>query len=186
MPANLDPDENGSPCESEYSAAETSDVFGKHEGLSVRLVSDLPAGTFAATGPAVEADIMCSAGTTEFTPDTDPTREDAIGHWEDLYTCDDGSGTFIIGVDIFTLVGGTEYGVWNIGSGTGIYQAVTGGGHTQTGPTGPETWSDDSIGSCSKETAASKRGKDWICAVSVSNQNMLLAGIDDVRIDPAD
>jgi len=44
------------------------------------------------------------------------------------------------------------YGVWDIGSGTGRYETLTGGGGVFTGPTGPGTWSDDLSGRVTSET----------------------------------
>ncbi len=146
-PADLDPDGNGLPCETFYSATDVAAVFGGPGTLSVRLVSDLPALLFEASGAAVDAGVFCPRGTTEFTDDsTLPQQAGASRRWEDIYTCDDGSGTFTIGADVFIEIDGMEYGVWDIGSGTGRYGAFTGGGGVFTGPTGPGTWSDDLIG----------------------------------------
>jgi hypothetical protein len=147
MPADLDPDGNGLPCEDAYPASDVTDVYGGPEAMSVHIVSDLPAGTFLASGPAVDAGIVCPTGTQEFTDDNAaPPRQGAIGRWEDRYTCDDGSGTFIIGADVFVESGDAEYGVWNIVSGTGTYESLRAGGGSNTSPTGRGTWSDDMPG----------------------------------------
>jgi hypothetical protein len=130
------------PCESAYPAAEVADVFRDPEGPAVRLVSDLRNLRFTATGPAVDVGLICSAGTTEFTRDPEPTRAEAIGRWEDIYTCDDGSGSFTLGVDVFLDVGSEGFGIWDIASGTGAYESLTGGGSTVT----ELDASDDSVG----------------------------------------
>jgi hypothetical protein len=131
--ADLDPDDNGIPCEAAYTGSEIADVFGDPDGLSIRLVSDLPAGTFAATGPAVDAGIVCPTGTQGWTGNQSPPRAGALLRWTDnLYTCDDGSGTFILAADVFIQADGMEYGVWEIVSGTGNYQSLNGGGGVDT------------------------------------------------------
>ena len=147
MPADLDPDGNGVPCEAFYLPTDVAAVFGGLSALPVRLVSDLPARFFEASGAAVDAGVICPGGTTEFTDNsTPPLQAGASRRWENIYTCDDGSGTFTIGADVFIEIGGLEYGVWDISSGTGRYEAFTGGGGVFTGPTGSGTWSDDLIG----------------------------------------
>jgi len=153
MPADLDPDANGLPCEAFYLTTDVAAVFGGPGALPVRLVSDLPAQLFEASGAAVDAGVICPSGTTEFTDDsTPPKQEGASGRWEDVYTCDDGSGTFTIGADVFIDVDRLQHGVWDIGSGTGRYETLTGGGGVFTAPTGPDTWSDDLIGRVTSET----------------------------------
>ncbi|NNF87872.1 MAG: hypothetical protein HKM97_05060 [Acidimicrobiia bacterium] len=130
--ADLDPDEDGIPCESAYPSAEVAEVFHDPEGPAVRIVSDLPNLRFTATGPAVEAGLMCPAGTTEFTHEPKPTRMDALFRWEDIYRCDDGSGSFTLGVDVFVDLGDRGYGIWDIASRPGTNQSLTGGGWTDT------------------------------------------------------
>jgi hypothetical protein len=152
---DLDPDDNGVPCETEYAASAVADVYGGPDAMSVRFVSDLPdAMSFVATGPAVDAGIVCPTGTIAFTDNaTDPVHEEAFDRWHNRYTCDDGSGTFILGADVFFDVpGGVNYGVWNIVSGTGAYETLTGGGGSITGPTSSDTWSDDLVGRLILET----------------------------------
>lgn len=153
MPTDLDPDGNGVPCEAIYSTTDVAAVFGEPGALSVRLVSDLPAQLFEASGSAVVEGLVCPSGTTEFTDNgTPPKHARASGRWENVYTCDDGSGRFTIGADGFISVDGLNYGVWDIGSGTGRYETLIGGGGVFTGPTGPGTWSDDLIGRLWLET----------------------------------
>ena len=146
VPIELDPDGNGIPCENAHPTADIAEVFGGPEALAVRLVSDLPAQLFSATGPAVDAGLVCASGTTEFTDESTEPIHGGDFRWEDIYTCDDGSGTFVIGADVFVGVGDDETGVWSITSGTGNYESLVGGGGSVTSPTGFSTWSDDMIG----------------------------------------
>ena len=158
-PVALDTDGNGLPCEDEYPASDIVAVYGGPDAMPVHIVSDLPdAMAFVATGPAVDAGLICPTGTLAFTnTGNTPTYEEAFDRWQDRYTCDDGSGTFILGADVFfDEPGGVNYGVWNIVSGTGAYETLTGGGGSITGPTvGPtssDTWSDDLVGRLILET----------------------------------
>ena len=150
MPADLDPDDIGMPCEDEYSASDITDVFGEPEAMAVHIVSALPEDPegriFVNTGPAVDSGLVCPTGTTEFVSDGDSERDGALFRWEDRFTCADGSGTFILGTDVFAEIGGTEYGIWNIVSGTGAYESLAGGGGGRTGPGDSVAWADDLVG----------------------------------------
>jgi hypothetical protein len=150
MPANLDPDGSGMPCEDEYPSSDIADVFGDSEAKLIHIVSALPDNpegrVFVNTGPAVDAGLICPTGTTEWVNNSLPTRSRALFRWEDRFTCADGSGTFILGTDVFAEIGGTEYGVWNIVSGTGRYESLNGGGGGKTGPGDSVSWADDLLG----------------------------------------
>ena len=157
--ADLDLDDDGLPCEDEYAASTIVAAYGGSDALPIRIVSDLPdAMAFVATGPAVDAGIVCPTGTIVFTnTGNTPTHDSAFDRWQDHYTCDDGSGTFILGADVFfDEPGGVNYGVWNIVSGTGAYETLRGGGGSITaptvGPTDSDTWSDDLVGRLTLET----------------------------------
>ena len=52
--------------------------------------------------------------------------------WEDLYTCDDGSGTFLLRANEFYEDGQHVAGVWDISSGTDGHVSLTGGGGVNT------------------------------------------------------
>jgi hypothetical protein len=147
----LDPDGNGLPCKDEYPAPDVAAVYGAQGALSIHMaVGMFDERVFLATGPAVDAGIICPAGTNErVIDDPEPSRTRASWRWEDIYTCDDGTGTFIVGTDIFIeLAVGVfkEYGIWNIVSGTGNYQSLTGGGVSDAGLTVPDTWADSLTG----------------------------------------
>ena len=55
------------PAQDAYPATDVVEVFHDPEGPAVRIVSDPSNLRFMATGPAVEAGLVCPAGTTEFT-----------------------------------------------------------------------------------------------------------------------
>jgi hypothetical protein len=128
----FDLDTDGVPCAAAYASDEIAGLFGESEALAVQLVSDHPTGTFIATGPAVDAGLVCAAGTIAYTPDPDPTLPRVLWRWEDRYTCDDGSGGFLLGVDEYIDIDGAMYGVWNIVSGTDSYATLGGGGGTDS------------------------------------------------------
>ena len=130
-PADLDPEGNGAPCETAFPVEAVEAVFGGPAALAVELVTDINSATFSATGPAVDAGIICATGVTEWSGRGEPDPN-ALGRWEDLYTCDDGSGTFILGTDIYFDNATHAYGVWNIVSGTGDHSALAGGGSTNS------------------------------------------------------
>lgn len=104
----------------------------------VTTVGETPIPRFVATGPAVEAGLICPIGTADWVD----------GHenrWEDEYVCDDGTGTFIAGADIH-IAGERLYESWTIVSGTGAYANLTGGGGADTGPTDDGLWQDHMFG----------------------------------------
>lgn len=131
-PSDLDPDSHGVPCETHFPIEEVDEIFGGTEKLAIEVVTDYASETFSATGPAVDDGLVCANGTIEFggNPDAHPA---AIWRWEDLHTCDDGSGTFILGVEAFHEDPGQRIaGVWDIPSGTDRYEGLTGGGGVHT------------------------------------------------------
>ena len=137
-PGDLDPDGNGAPCEAYFPVEEVEEIFGGTERLAVELTG-YDNGTFSATGPAVDDGVICTSGTLKFlgNPDAHPA---AVFRWENLHTCDDGSGTFILGVEVFHEdVSGRITGVWDISSGTDSYVGLTGGGIVDVTRSGPQT-----------------------------------------------
>ncbi len=138
-PADLDPDGNGVPCEDTYPAADVEFLLGGADALDVELtVSFEVVGdyTFEATGPAVDAGLMCSAGSIENQSDFLPVDPAASWHWEYGLVCDDGSGTIVIANDRFEIEGADPDGpiedlVWEVESGTGAYQLLAGAGLMQ-------------------------------------------------------
>ncbi len=143
--ADLDPDGNGLPCEDEYPPSDIATVFDGPEAMSIHIDSVLDDGTFLATGPAVDAGIVCPTGTSRYSTQSSPTRIGAETRREDLFTCDDGTGTFVIGTESFSEADGNWYGIWDIVSGTGDHLTLAGGGGIAAGPTAG-TWSMDFTG----------------------------------------
>lgn len=128
-PSELDPVESGVPCTALFAADATEAVFGGPMAFPVEIANDFAAGTFTATGPAVDAGLICAKGDSEGGRVLDNTvDESALRRWEDLYTCDDGSGSFIVVVEAFFENTQRLAGVWSISSGTGTYLTLTGGG----------------------------------------------------------
>ncbi len=131
-PVDLDPDGNGVPCEDDYSPSDVSEVYGPAEALAVEFVSDSSTMTFTASGPAVEAGMVCASWTAEYLTDGPPYYGGAVYRWEDQYTCDDGSGTFVIATDMFIETQVAGVAVWTVLPGTGKYESVRGGGAFQS------------------------------------------------------
>lgn len=129
-----DLDIDGPPCAGAFDEESVNEVFGEPSALSVTIVEDHPTGTFEVTGPAVDEGLICDIGTLEYTgePEEDPAAETVLWRWEDILTCNDGSGAFRIGVDEYIDVNGAMYGIWNIVSGTGAYEGLQGGGGTDS------------------------------------------------------
>ena len=141
MPPRMDADGNGVPCETVYPMTSSEAIYGSPAGLDVYLVTTVGEAaipTFVATGPAVEAGLVCPSGTADWVG----------GHenrWEDEYVCEDGSGSFIAGADIH-IASERLYESWSIVSGAGAYTNLTGGGGADTGPTTDGLWQDHMYG----------------------------------------
>ncbi len=56
------------------------------------------------------------------------TDERALRRWEDLYACDDGSGSFTMAVEAYFENTSRLAAVWSISSGTGSHEMAAGGG----------------------------------------------------------
>ena len=142
MPRRMDSDANGVPCETVYPSEEIARTYGPDDALAVYLVTTVgnsPIPLFEATGPAVDAGLICSSGTADWVNGHD-------SRWEDEYVCNDGSGTFIAGADIHIYRNDRLYESWTIVSGTGAYANMTGGGGADTGPTDSGLWQDHMYG----------------------------------------
>lgn len=127
----FDLDADGPPCAEAYDTVDVAAVFGEPDALAVHFVADLSTAAFAATGPAVDAGLMCPTGTQSFV-ENPATSHPVLWAWADEYTCDDGSGTFVLSVDEYIDDAAGAYGVWKIASGTGAYETLQGGGGTVT------------------------------------------------------
>lgn len=134
------------PCEASYSADEVAAVFGPADGRWIVFVSDIPTSSFTAAGPAVEAGMVCRSGAQALTEGIGEMRPGGLWRWEDLYTCDDGSGNLILGADVLIEADGREHGVWNLVGMTGSYTNLAGGGAVLTGPSTVSDWSDIAVG----------------------------------------
>jgi hypothetical protein len=120
QPSELDTDAAGVPCADQF-PAEAEAAFGGPNASEVEIIADWSTATFAATGPAVDAGLICAMGAFE------ESGGDEEGYGV-TYTCDDGSGSFIWRGDIFFHDNSHETNVWRIESGTGDYTSLMGGG----------------------------------------------------------
>ena len=131
---NLDVD--GAPCADAYTDPDVAGVFGEPDALAVYLSSPQVtwdselSDTFTATGPAVDAGLICAEGTTEFIDGPFVDNPMVLWRWEFEYTCGDGTGTFVLGEDDYIEDGPSTFGVWSIVTGTGDYVDLRGGGAT--------------------------------------------------------
>jgi len=130
---DFDLDADGTPCAEAYTDAEVTRLFGEPDALAVYLIEHHPTGTFTATGPAVDAGLVCPEGTIGYTPNPDVDTPGVIWRWEDELTCGDGTGTFLLGVNVYIEDSAPMYfGAWNIVTGTGNYAELQGGGATDS------------------------------------------------------
>jgi hypothetical protein len=91
---------------------------------------DPPYGTFTATGPAVDAGIVCPMGTTLDIFDKAAGYQSQTGinfQSVKIFTCDDGSGTFFVKLQVRVDEKGDNFN-WNIIDGTGAYERLHGTG----------------------------------------------------------
>ena len=116
-PSELDPDGNGAPCEAFFPSEMIEEIVGGADKLAVEILVDYTSGTFTAAGPAVDDGFLCPGGSVEFVDNTEPPPA-ASWRWEDLYTCDDGGGSFVLGANEFYTGAQHLAGVWDIASGT--------------------------------------------------------------------
>jgi hypothetical protein len=127
MDPALASDGDGKPCAEEFDAAAVAAVYGGDHTLTAYVFADMTTGTFTVSGPAVESGTICASGNTEFIGENEPVHGGYF-RWEDRYTCADGSGSFVLGMDLFIETGAAAWGVWSIVSGTDDYESLRGGG----------------------------------------------------------
>ena len=99
-------------------------------------------GDFAATGPAVDSGLICASGTFVDTAIRFAGFQSDRGTVQLLvvkeFTCDDGSGTFIVKLQIqANFDTGIESFTWVVLSGTGDYSGLHGSGKGSTVPNPP-------------------------------------------------
>jgi len=129
----FDLDVDGAPCAATYTDADVTGLFGEPDALAVHLIEHHPTGTFTATGPAVDAGLVCAEGTIGYTPNPDVDTLGVLWRWEDEFICGDGTGTFLLGVDVYIEDSAPLFfGVWSIVTGTGSYAELRGGGGTDS------------------------------------------------------
>jgi hypothetical protein len=102
-------------------------------GFEAEIVEEDPGaitGTFTATGPAVEAGLVCAVGTTAQW-NRNAGNVDQNESWDTIFECGDGSGAFRGHFEadyLYTAEGTTYHGGWEITEGTGAYTTLEGGG----------------------------------------------------------
>ena len=137
-PDLMDPNGDGAPCIAEFLADDVAMLFGADGSSAMNVVIDDDGPTL--TGDAVDEGTVCPSVSVEV-DETDTTGDPAaLWHNAYVFTCEDESGTFTIGFDIYLSDSDTmfEYGTWTIIRGTGDYAALGGGGTVSSGP--DENW----------------------------------------------
>ena len=87
-------------------------------------------GPFVATGPAVDSDLMCPSGDTIDVFGKVSAFETGVGfniQLGKLFTCDDGSGDFVVKLQIRIDPKGTNFN-WVVVNGSGAYERLRGTG----------------------------------------------------------
>ena len=102
-------------------------------------------GDFEASGPAVDAGLICASGTVDdvrlIFAGAQSGRKAQIPVWK-VFTCDDGSGTLLIKIQVhLEFATSTESFSWVVLDGTGDYSDVhgSGGGSTVSDGSDPQT-----------------------------------------------
>jgi len=94
--------------------------------------------TFDAFGPAVTSGRVCAKGTVDevsIRTSGPPNGDFEKWHVTNRFTCEDGSGTFVVRVQItFNLIDSTTKGRWMIVEGTGNYADLSGKGSVDGTP----------------------------------------------------
>jgi len=141
QPDDMDSDADGRPCSADF--ADTLVSIDGFEKVEISVAED--GGSLS--GPAMETGVVCTAAATEPT-DNEVGDPKALWHGETAFTCDDGSGTFTIGFDMYVNDTATmfEYGTWKIVSGSGDYASAEGIGGVSSGPDENWMWTDTFTG----------------------------------------
>jgi hypothetical protein len=133
LTGDYDFDVDGPPCANAYDGEAVSEVFGGPGALSVNF--NQKGDTFELSGPAVDAELVCSTGTTDWNP-SDPPPEPLLERIEYIWTCDDGSGAFLLRTDVYIDDDYEGWGaVWLV-FGSGAYEGLRGGGGVGGGGSG--------------------------------------------------
>ena len=126
MPATMDADGNGVPCEAVYPAFAVEIVYGDPTWPNVEFVitvADDGNRRFTATGGAVDAGVVCPSGTAY-------QIEAADWGWVDEYVCTDATGGFTIELRDHLHVAEVTCATWSIdlAGGSGAYEYLHAGG----------------------------------------------------------
>lgn len=109
-------------------------------GLDVAITAQEIIGGGAASGPAVDAGLVCASGTTSNV--VGPFHGTATLRFsvDKTFTCGDGSGTFLVRIKVALNTTTNETtAVWNVRSGTDAYVSLAGHGTLVGTPTNPGT-----------------------------------------------
>jgi hypothetical protein len=130
--------------------AEAAPPLGVEITVQETIPTSIPGGggPFVATGPAVDAGVMCPSGTTINTALTTSGSGTVVNlKVEKQFTCGDGSGTFMVKMRVrLDTETGFTVARWNAKRGTGDYAKLHGSGWLQGTPTGAGTIEDFYIG----------------------------------------
>jgi hypothetical protein len=94
-------------------------------------------GDFAASGAAVDSGLICASGTVLDTGIVFGGFQSGRGFQvlvRKTFTCDDGSGTIFVKIQVHAATDGTESFSWIVQGGTGAYEHLRGSGDGSTVP----------------------------------------------------
>jgi hypothetical protein len=99
---------------------------------------DANTGDFTTSGPATDSGLICESGTVLDTGLVFGGFQSRTGQIQilvrKLFTCDDGSGTIAVKIQVHANPDGTETFTWVIQGGTGAYEDLRGSGQGTTVP----------------------------------------------------
>lgn len=142
QPSEMDSPTGGPPCDETYPPGEIEAILGPSSRLSYEMNETEGVNEdrwlFEILGPAVDQGIICQTGIGgPGEQNLPPSEYGPLQNGTTLYTCDDGSGTFLILYELFIdletydgeeLIGSEGAGIWRVISGTGDYTNLAGGG----------------------------------------------------------
>ena len=111
--------------------------------MDVEIVADITiddvAGPFVASGAAVDAGLMCDVGEAEGVLVTQPRahKKSTTFKIDYTFTCDDGSGTFVVRLNVRLFETGDTTARWRITDGSNTYVDLKGNGRLVGIPNDP-------------------------------------------------